>query len=180
MENSATSSPNTPESNSDPIVTVVTPPSIESNPAPTVKEEKKKDDFEYAPIGKRALAIFIDGIALGTVGGVLGGISSFMAPGESTTFQGVASLISGLINIAYPLYFIGSKGQTLGKMAVGIKVIRLSDPEAKPGYLTAFLRETVGKIISAAVLFIGYLWAFKDPQKQTWHDKIAGTVVVKA
>jgi uncharacterized RDD family membrane protein YckC len=29
------------------------------------------------------------------------------------------------------------------------------------------------------VLGLGYLWAFWDPKKQTWHDMAAGTVVVK-
>jgi uncharacterized RDD family membrane protein YckC len=34
-------------------------------------------------------------------------------------------------------------------------------------------------IVSGAVIFIGYLWAFWDKNKQTWHDKVANTYVVK-
>jgi uncharacterized RDD family membrane protein YckC len=45
------------------------------------------------------------------------------------------------------------------------------------GYPRAFLRWLVS-ILSAIVAFLGYLWMIWDPQKQTWHDKAAGSVVV--
>ena len=37
----------------------------------------------------------------------------------------------------------------------------------------------VGLFISTLVIFIGVIWAAFDPNKQGWHDKIAGTYVVK-
>ena len=33
--------------------------------------------------------------------------------------------------------------------------------------------------VSAVALFVGYLWMIWDPQKQTWHDKVARSVVVR-
>jgi uncharacterized RDD family membrane protein YckC len=33
-------------------------------------------------------------------------------------------------------------------------------------------------IVSAIVFLLGYLWMLWDPEKQTWHDKAAGSVVV--
>jgi uncharacterized RDD family membrane protein YckC len=45
------------------------------------------------------------------------------------------------------------------------------------GYGRAFLRWLVS-IVSFIVLFIGYLWMLWDPEKQTWHDKAAGSVPV--
>jgi uncharacterized RDD family membrane protein YckC len=34
-------------------------------------------------------------------------------------------------------------------------------------------------VLSVAALGIGFLWILRDPQQQAWHDKIAGTIVVK-
>ena len=36
------------------------------------------------------------------------------------------------------------------------------------------------KLVSGAVLGLGYLWMLWDAEKQTWHDKVAKTYVVKA
>jgi uncharacterized RDD family membrane protein YckC len=87
-------------------------------------------------------------------------------------------LLCQLVNTLYYVLLIGRKGQTLGKMILGIKVIK-TDGSKKPGYLSAFLREIIGKIISAMVFGLGYLWMLWDGKKQTWHDKIANTIVVK-
>ena len=78
----------------------------------------------------------------------------------------------------YYWLFTGLKGQTPGKMAVGIKVIDAGGNV--PGLGRAALRETVGKIISAIPLFLGYFWVAWDPKKQGWHDKLAGTYVTKS
>jgi uncharacterized RDD family membrane protein YckC len=37
----------------------------------------------------------------------------------------------------------------------------------------------LGGVLSVASLGIGFLWILRDPQHQAWHDKIAGTIVVK-
>jgi uncharacterized RDD family membrane protein YckC len=73
--------------------------------------------------------------------------------------------------------FTGLKGQTPGKMAVGIKVINAKG--SVPGLGRAALREIPAKIVSAIVIFLGFLWIIWDGQKQGWHDKMAGTYVVR-
>ena len=45
------------------------------------------------------------------------------------------------------------------------------------GYLRGFIRY-IGRYVSAIVLLLGYLWMLWDREKQTWHDKFAGSVVV--
>ncbi len=77
---------------------------------------------------------------------------------------------------AYYTLFTGLRGQTPGKMAVGIKVIR--EDGSLPGVGYAALRETIGKLVSGLALLLGYLWVAFDTKKQGWHDKMAGTVVV--
>ncbi|MEC8486226.1 MAG: RDD family protein, partial [Actinomycetota bacterium] len=43
----------------------------------------------------------------------------------------------------------------------------------------AFGRELFGNVISGQILYLGYLWMIWDKDRQTWHDKVAGTIVVK-
>src|SRR5947199_9582406 len=70
------------------------------------------------------------------------------------------------------------RGQTLGKMALGLRV---AGPDGgKPVFWRAALRETIGKLISFYVLCLGYLWVLWDQRQQTWHDKIAQTHVEAA
>ena len=69
-------------------------------------------------------------------------------------------------------------GATLGKMALGMRVVDESGQKA--GFFKVLIRETIGKIVSAIVLFLGYIWILFDGKRQGWHDKIGGTFVVKA
>jgi len=77
----------------------------------------------------------------------------------------------------YHWLFIGLRGQTPGKMAVGIKVVDAQGN--RPTLRVAALREVLGKVISTVVLFLGFLWIDIDKQKQGWHDRIADTYVIK-
>ena len=92
---------------------------------------------------------------------------------------GVIYLIFLLIGIAYFTYLEGGPtGQTLGKRALGIRVYDLR--QGGPiGYGRAFIRY-LGRIVSGLVILLGYLWMLWDGEKQTWHDKFAGSVVVPA
>lgn len=146
----------------------------------------------YAGFWRRFAAILIDVILLGVVNAVIGmifglvGAATSMAVnsgGSQNTIptiitSGLSSLLNFVISIGYYVYMTGSRGQTFGKMALKIKVRRLDGVEPV-GYVQAFLREVVGRFLSGLVLGIGYLWMLWDGRKQTWHDKIAGTIVVK-
>ncbi len=90
------------------------------------------------------------------------------------TLQSIVSLLAG---IAYfTILEGGAKGQTLGKMALGIRVIDLARG-GSIGQGRAFIRY-IGRFVSAIVLLLGYFWMLWDKEKQTWHDKLAGSVVV--
>ena len=45
---------------------------------------------------------------------------------------------------------------------------------------TALGRQLFANIISAYILYLGYLWAAWDKQGETWHDKIVKSAVIKA
>lgn len=81
-----------------------------------------------------------------------------------------------LINAAYFIYFYGTTGQTPGKKLLGLKVVRTDGKPVTFGI--AFLR-WVGYIISKLPFFLGFIWVVFDGRNQGWHDKIAGTYVIK-
>jgi uncharacterized RDD family membrane protein YckC len=128
---------------------------------------------EKAGWGTRALAILIDGIGIGIIAGAVSSILG-SAP-TSNQYQG----LSILLQAAYFTYFwsAAGKGQTLGSRALNIRVVKTDGSYLD--YAGAFLRY-IGFVISCAMFFIGVIWAAFDAQKQGWHDKIAGTYVVKA
>ena len=128
---------------------------------------------EKAGFGTRFLAILIDSIGLAIVTGIIAGILNAGGPGSSGS-----SGLQTLLGVAYFCYFWSTygKGQTLGMRALNIRVVKTDG-----SYLDlvgAFLRY-VGLVISIVCLFIGVIWAAFDANKQGWHDKIAGTYVVK-
>jgi uncharacterized RDD family membrane protein YckC len=94
--------------------------------------------------------------------------------------QGAAyQALSTLMSLAYFTYFEGGpSGQTIGKKALGIRVYDFREG-GSIGYGRGLLRQ-IGKYISGLAILIGYLWMLWDKEKQTWHDKIAGSVVVPA
>jgi uncharacterized RDD family membrane protein YckC len=82
-----------------------------------------------------------------------------------------------LASIAYfTLLEGGSDGQTLGKRAAGLRVIDLAGG-GPIGYRRAFVR-WLGRWVSLFAFGLGYFWMLWDREKQTWHDKMAGSVVV--
>ncbi len=131
-------------------------------------------NMQYAGGGARLLAAIIDNIILVLVGFVLGFVIG-MVMGKSG--QILSTILSLVISIYYWVFYQASSGQTLGKKAMGIKVVDMAGN--KPSAMTFFLREIIGKLVSAIILFIGYLMILWDGKKQGLHDKIAGTVVVR-
>jgi uncharacterized RDD family membrane protein YckC len=126
-----------------------------------------------APSGPRASffrrlgASLIDGLLLGVVESIL----------QAIVGRTLGAALALAVGIAYFGYLEGSaSGQTIGKRALGIRVIDLQAGGAI-GFSRAVLRY-FGRILSTIPLFLGYFWMLWDAEKQTWHDKIAGSVVV--
>jgi uncharacterized RDD family membrane protein YckC len=119
-----------------------------------------------AGFGTRLVAAIIDGIVVGVVTIPL-----------QLGLKGAGQALGIILGLAYYAYLEGSpSGQTVGKKAMNIRVLDLA-AGAPIGFGRGVLRY-IGRIPSALVLALGYLWMLWDPEKQTWHDKIANTVVV--
>jgi uncharacterized RDD family membrane protein YckC len=69
-------------------------------------------------------------------------------------------------------------GATIGKRVMGITVMRSSGANATQSDL--FIREIIGKFISGAVFYLGFIWILVDEKNRGWHDMIADTIVVES
>lgn len=143
-------------------MTMYPPPPETAGPSPTGRASGPRAGF-----WRRFVGVLIDGIILGIVEVVL---RSILGAGAGTGLYVV-------ISIAYFTILIGGRrGQTVGQMALGIRVIDFNTG-GPIGYGRAFIRWLVA-IVSAVVFFLGYLWMLWDKEKQCWHDKAANDVVV--
>jgi uncharacterized RDD family membrane protein YckC len=88
--------------------------------------------------------------------------------------------MSALLQLTALVYHAGTWlvfGRSPGMALMGIRIVREEDG-GRPGFARVVVRYA-GYLLSAAVLLIGYIWAIFDSRKQTWHDKLAGTLVVR-
>jgi len=137
--------------------------------------------FYFASIGTRFVALLIDGFIMFFVNSIVIGIVGFFLAASNDTFMGNAAPFGplnflGIILIAsYITFFLGTYGQTPGKMLLRVKVVTYEG--TIPSYGTALLRYVVS-VFSGTIFFIGYITAFFNPQHQTWHDMAAKTYVV--
>ncbi|HEX3716416.1 MAG TPA: RDD family protein [Verrucomicrobiae bacterium] len=84
--------------------------------------------------------------------------------------------ISMLVAIAYFSGMWAWKGTTIGGIVLNLQVVR--EDGKTLSFLAAFVR-SLAAMLSIAALFLGFFWIGWDRAKQGWHDKIAGTVVVR-
>ncbi|MBL9218445.1 MAG: RDD family protein [Opitutaceae bacterium] len=77
---------------------------------------------------------------------------------------------------AYCAAMWATKGTTIGGIICSLKVVRLDDRPLDWG--VAVVR-TLGGFLSLFVAGLGFIWVAFDDEKQSWHDKIAGTTIVR-
>jgi uncharacterized RDD family membrane protein YckC len=107
-------------------------------------------------------------------------------PGIVLSFIGTASKSAGvyavmvLLSLAFWIWNMlrqGRTGQSIGKSAMGTYLVRESDGQFIGGGLS--IGRSIVHIVDAIPCLIGFLWPLWDAKKQTFADKIMGTVVVK-
>lgn len=81
-----------------------------------------------------------------------------------------------LVALAYFSGMWAWKGTTIGGIVLNLKVVRL---DAQPVTFAVALVRGLAAAFSTIVMFLGFLWIAWDKDRQGWHDKIAGTVVIR-
>ena len=125
--------------------------------------------MEKASFWRRLFAYSLDNLIIGLIGGGL------MTVLELDPL--VENVIWLILTAVYFIVFWATTGQPLGHRVLGIKIVTL---DGSPLTYSKAIMRFFGYCLCDALLGIGYLWVIFDKNKQGWHDKIAGTIVVKA
>jgi uncharacterized RDD family membrane protein YckC len=120
--------------------------------------------FPYAGLVERLAAFALDLILVIIVFRVLG----IRGPDDEGRFF--------LLLIAYHVGFWAWKQTTVGGIICNLRLVRTDG--GRLSFVDALVRGLSG-ILSIVVVGLGMLWVLKDSERQSWHDKIAGTYVVK-
>lgn len=147
-------------------------------------QENNNNAITYAGFGVRFVAYMIDCLILGLLLLIVRIpvlIAMLVSPDNpfTTSFFFEFSAYDILIYLLSVLYFITMtyySGATLGKKLMNIKVI--SSDGSKLTFFNVLYRETIGRYVSGAVIFIGYFMIILDEQKRSYHDRVCDTRVI--
>ncbi len=156
-----------------------TQPPVSWTPAPPA-QAGPMPGLRYAGFWVRLVAFIIDAIIVAVIGAAVsplfGGTTVVQTPSGVEVNTG-ATGIQLLIDLVYFVAFWMWRAQTPGMIPFNMRVVRADNGE-NVDVARAILRY-VGLLISFAVVFLGVIWVAFDGRKQGWHDKLAGTLVVR-
>ena len=143
-----------------------------------IQEKLYAEGITLATTKKRSLAFFIDEMLLSLLL-ILALGDSFL---EAKTVEEIIILTNTFllefiaIKVFYQAFFVMQYGATLGKIAMKIRIVEV-DTLQTPNVLVALNRSFV-RIASEMLFYLGFVWGVMDPNRQTWHDKTAKTLVI--
>src|SRR5450755_3257196 len=124
---------------------------------------------QYAGVGVRFLAILIDSIIIGVIGGLL----SFIFRNA----PGLGGSIVGILAIVYYIVMEATQGATLGKMALGLRVVKM---DGSPISWTESVIRNLLRIIDGLFAYlVGAILIWTSPLHQRLGDRAAKTIVVR-
>lgn len=138
-------------------------------------------EVEYAGFWIRVGAALIDTLLLAAIMlPLLVSIYGWAYFGEGTTFfAGPADfLISWILPAVAVIAFWLTRQATPGKMVLSLRVVDATTGDTLS--IGQSLGRYLGYYVSTIPLLLGLIWVAFDSRKQGWHDKLAGTVVVRS
>lgn len=149
---------------------------------------------KVATIGQRALARILDAVILGVAYGILSalGVGAVAQSVDPVTGEvsggGIAAALGAYVlvlflGILYEVVMIALKGQTLGKMIMGVKVVKQVNGEIA-GWGPSFIRYIIPALASAITCGLGGILVYVSPlfdktgRMQGWHDNAANDLVI--
>jgi uncharacterized RDD family membrane protein YckC len=142
--------------------------------------------LQLATIGRRAGAIIIDNMVVGIPAWILLVVLMValmpMMKGGGEMALGFLFIAVGLLVfvafVAYEALMISRNGQTLGKMALRIRVVRPDGSPISAGQ--AWGRASIRVVLIHVLMLLNYIPAFVTKEKTCLHDMVAKTRVVQA
>ncbi len=145
--------------------------------------------LEYGSFGRRLVAYLLDyviGFAVGFVLAIIGaviisilGLTAEEQPEPERSVEAAAFLGIWLLSAAGYHILMNAYGGTLGKRVLGMRLQHARSGE-NIGLGRSFVRFIVSYAGGMPLFYLGYLWSIWDRDRQTWHDKAAGSVVVRS
>jgi len=152
-----------------PVATVSSAPGVAGNPADGPMQVSSSA-LPRATFFIRLAALLLDLILIAMIVTLL----SNLLPRFLQFNNGPGSVLLAIA--IYGAIMWKTKGTTIGGIVCGLKVVRLDNREID--WATAWVR-ALGCFLSLVVAGLGFIWIAIDDEQQSWHDKIAGTVVVR-
>ena len=127
---------------------------------------------------KRAMAFFIDEMLLSflLVIALWDSFASAVTMEQMINITNTFVLEYMLMKIIYQAFFVMQYGASIGKIIMKIRVIDVNSIQT-PNVVVS-LNRSIFRVISELFLYLGFLWGLLNPERQTWHDKTAKTLVV--
>lgn len=104
------------------------------------------------------------------------GVPPELSP-ETLMYLPFVYLLPFLLFFLYSGFMLNRKGATLGRMVMGLKVVR--ENGSNLGFFRAGFRDTLGRFISSILLYIGFVMVAFRGDKKALHDIIFGSAVIK-
>jgi uncharacterized RDD family membrane protein YckC len=139
-----------------------------------------REGIKLASNKKRAMAFFIDEMLLS----FLLVVALWDSFAQAVTMEQMINITNTfvleymLMKIIYQAFFVMQYGASLGKIVMKIRVIDINTIH-KPNVVVS-LNRAIFRVISELFFYLGFLWGLLNPERQTWHDKTAKTLVVDA
>lgn len=144
-------------------------------------------DPNLADRGSRLGAVMLDGLI--AFGFCLPGLIVVWTGGdEDSTMKSIAAILLGIGFLALAViqvYLLTTRGQTMGKKIVGVKIVKYGD-SSSPGFVHACLLRAIVPGLISCIPFAGSIFSLVDicfifgEERRCLHDMIAGTKVVNA
>ena len=132
--------------------------------------------------GRRILATVVDGLIFGGLYAVMvilfGSISSVGSANWNGSMPALPTLLYGVIVVLYYILLEGYLGQTVGKMLLGIKVVREDDGEV-PGLAGATIRTLLRIADGISSYLVAFITVLISGKNQRFGDMAAHTLVVR-
>lgn len=162
------------------VGSALTAPTEASRPerpvAEVVAETGIRFDPAFASFGARAVGLIVDALVLGLF--LLPGIVLVVVGSGALAVLGLLAMAAGFV-AATVLYAraVARSGQSIGNRIASSKVV-----DARNGQLVdtgAAATRHVLRFLISPILFLGFLMAFTNSERRTFHDQFAGTIVTR-
>jgi uncharacterized RDD family membrane protein YckC len=149
--------------------------------APRAPEPPPPPGSPYSGLATRVLACAIDVLIVQAVAWTVGAVAAVAASmldlseDLETLMIAAGAVVAALWTAGYFVFFWSTTGQTPGDR---VMEIRVQDADGRPLHFARAVVRLLGALLSALLLFLGYLMILVDDRRRALHDRMVGSVVV--